>query len=225
MAKTLSRQDARFHIEQRVITDKVALHVAEWNIPELWFSTSVLPARAGWETAWAACNANPTERTQSMTFVKKEARKAYEPKLRQLCTLLVGNPNVTDADLETMSIYGRRRGKRYSRVPAPMDVPDFRIEQFHGHRLSVHFHAHSQERARRAVKPRGVHGAELIYGVLETAPVSYDNLTKSAFDTASPHTFTFDLADAGKTLYVAVRWENSRGEKGPWSDIQSAVIP
>ncbi|MDR2140149.1 MAG: hypothetical protein LBP50_11465 [Tannerella sp.] len=225
MATTLSAQDAQFNIEQRVITDKVTLNVTPWSIPEPWFSSTVLPARTGWETAWATYNVNPAERTQSMTFAKNAARNVYEPMVRQLCTLLVGNPNVTDADLETMSIYGRRQGKHYPHVPIPTDVPDFRIEQALGHRLLVHFHAHEQERKSSVAKPHGVHGVELVYAELETPPTSYDDLTKSAFDTASPYTFTFDLPDAGKTLYVALRWENSRGEKGPWSNIQSAIIP
>ncbi|MDR2086381.1 MAG: hypothetical protein LBP72_04315 [Dysgonamonadaceae bacterium] len=225
MAKTLSAQDAQFNIEQRVITDKVASNIKLWNIPDPWFSSTLVSARKAWETAWAAYNSNPAERTQSMTFAKNATRKVYEPMLRQLCTLLIGNPNVTDADLETMGIVGRRQGKHYPPVPVPTDVPDFRIEQAPGHRLLVHFHAHEQERESSAAKPHGVHGAELIYSVLETPPTSYDNLTKSAFDTASPYTFTFDLPDTGKTLYVAVRWENSRGEKGPWSNIQSAIIP
>jgi hypothetical protein len=29
----------------------------------------------------------------------------------------------------------------------------------------------------------------------------------------------------GKTVYFALRWENTRGEKGPWSEIMSAIIP
>jgi len=32
------------------------------------------------------------------------------------------------------------------------------------------------------------------------------------------------MADAGKTAYYALRWENTRGETGPWSDVVSATI-
>jgi hypothetical protein len=45
------------------------------------------------------------------------------------------------------------------------------------------------------------------------------------FDTRSPYTFQFDLSDAGKRLYCCLRWENNVGVKGPWSEIQSAIIP
>jgi hypothetical protein len=33
------------------------------------------------------------------------------------------------------------------------------------------------------------------------------------------------LEDRGKKLYFALRWENTRGEKGPWSEIHSTIIP
>ena len=225
MAKSLSAQDAKFDSEQRIITDTVAQNTIQWSIPEPWFSSTVIPARQNWSTAWTNYNINPTERTQNITFVKNEARKLYEPMVRRLITMLIGNPNVTDEDLELMSIVGRRQGKHYPRIPITTDVADFRIEQAPGHRLIVHFHAHEQDRESSAVKPRGVHGAEIVYALLETPPTSYDALIKSVFDTASPYTFTFDLPDAGKTIYMALRWENSRGEKGPWTDIQSAIIP
>jgi hypothetical protein len=225
MAKTLDSRDSLFNIEQRVIIDKVTENISLWNIPEPWFTSTVLPAKQTWETAWETYNLNPAERTKSMTFAKNSARKIYEAMLRQLCTLLVGNPNVTDADLEMMGIVGRRQGKHYPHVPVPSDVPDFRVEQAPGHRLILYFHTHEQQKESSAAKPYGVHGAEIAYAILETHPTSYNDLTKSSFDTASPYVFTFDLSDAGKTIYVAVRWENSRGEKGPWSDIQAAIIP
>jgi hypothetical protein len=47
----------------------------------------------------------------------------------------------------------------------------------------------------------------------------------SEFDTHSPYIFQFDLPDAGKRLYVCARWENTRGQKGPWSVIKNAIIP
>ncbi|MDR2362267.1 MAG: hypothetical protein LBD91_06005 [Prevotellaceae bacterium] len=34
-----------------------------------------------------------------------------------------------------------------------------------------------------------------------------------------------DGQHCGKTVYFALRWENTRGEKGPWSDIMSATVP
>jgi hypothetical protein len=45
------------------------------------------------------------------------------------------------------------------------------------------------------------------------------------FDTDSPLEIEFDEADRGKIVWFAVRWENTRGQKGPWSEIFFAIIP
>ncbi|MDR2844144.1 MAG: hypothetical protein LBV57_05800 [Candidatus Symbiothrix sp.] len=38
-------------------------------------------------------------------------------------------------------------------------------------------------------------------------------LTNSAFDTKTPYHFSFDGDSKGKTLYIALRWENTTGQK------------
>jgi hypothetical protein len=225
MASTLSRSDSKFNIEQNVIVSKAEENKVAWSIPEPWFTSTVLPAKLGWETAWNAYIVDPSARSKNMTIAKNSARIVYEPMVRQVITIMVGNPAVTDAELESMGIIGRRQGKHFPHVSIPTDVPDYRIEQAFGHRLIIHFHAHDNDRESSVAKPHGVHGVEIAWAILETPPTSYNDLTKSAFDTATPYTFTFDIPEAGKTLYVALRWENTRGEKGPWSDIQSAIIP
>jgi len=39
-----------------------------------------------------------------------------------------------------------------------------------------------------------------------------------------PPVAQFDPADAGKTAYYWLRWENTKGEIGPWSAVASATI-
>jgi hypothetical protein len=57
------------------------------------------------------------------------------------------------------------------------------------------------------------------------SPATVEDLINSAFDTKSPYTFVFEEAQRRKMLYFCLRWENGKGEKGPWSEIYSAVIP
>ena len=47
----------------------------------------------------------------------------------------------------------------------------------------------------------------------------------SEFDTASPFTLNFQGHERGKTVYFCLRWENTVGEKGPWGEIYSAIVP
>jgi hypothetical protein len=55
--------------------------------------------------------------------------------------------------------------------------------------------------------------------------VHINDLTNSSFDTHTPLTLEFADEDRGKVLYFALRWENTRGEKGPFGAIMNAIIP
>jgi hypothetical protein len=81
------------------------------------------------------------------------------------------------------------------------------------------------EKEHRGAKPYGVRGAEIRWAILPAPPTSQDDLVHSEFDTRTPYIFQFDIPQAGKTLYVCARWENTTGQKGPWSEIVSAIIP
>jgi hypothetical protein len=70
-----------------------------------------------------------------------------------------------------------------------------------------------------------VHGAEIVWAILPEPPKDISELIHSAFCTASPFRLEFKESDRGKTVYLCVRWENTTGEKGPWTAILSAIIP
>jgi hypothetical protein len=88
--------------------------------------------------------------------------------------------------------------------------------------ITVHFRDAGSD---RRGKPAHAHGVELRRAILDNPPQSVEDLTKSAFDTASPYTFKFDEAERGKALYICPCWENSRGEKGPFGKIVKAIVP
>jgi hypothetical protein len=166
----------------------------------------------------------PDTRTKAAVQAKKDARTVVEKTVRLFVKrFLNNNPAVTNADRDSMGlpIYKDTR----TPAPVPTDKPDFTIEPRGGSRLEVHFHAHDADREQRNAKPNGVHGIEIAWAMLDEAPKSYADLSHSAFDTRSPYIFQFDLSDAGKRFYCCLRWENTRGEKGPWSEIQSMIIP
>jgi hypothetical protein len=43
-------------------------------------------------------------------------------------------------------------------------------------------------------------------------------------DTKTPYRRDYDVADAGKSAYILLRWVNAKGESGPWSDVVSSTI-
>jgi hypothetical protein len=166
----------------------------------------------------------PTTHTKVNVQEKNDARKALETDLRQaVAEYLIHNHLLTNGDLQLLGLPVHKTTR--TPVPAPTVKPDFTIEQLGGSRLVVHYHAHDEERGAKNAKPFGVIGVEIAWAVLDTPPASYADLAHSAFDTRSPYTFQFDLADGGRRFYCCLRWENTRGEKGPWSEIQNAIIP
>jgi hypothetical protein len=60
---------------------------------------------------------------------------------------------------------------------------------------------------------------ELMY-----APTVGDELPHSVFTRTKKHQFDFD-GDSGKTAYFCLRYENAKGEVGPFGPLLSAVIP
>jgi hypothetical protein len=57
-----------------------------------------------------------------------------------------------------------------------------------------------------------------------TAPTDPSELTYLATDTRTPYTPVYDGADGGKIAHHMLRWVNTRGERGPWSQTVAATI-
>ena len=55
-------------------------------------------------------------------------------------------------------------------------------------------------------------------------PVDPGELTFFAVDTRAPYTRDYDGPQGGKPAHYMLRWVNSRGETGPWSETATATI-
>jgi hypothetical protein len=80
-----------------------------------------------------------------------------------------------------------------------------------------------EETPNSRAKPAGVRGCQ-IWCKIGSPVVDPSELSYVATDTASPYVHHFNGADAGKVVYYWLRWENTRGEVGPWSDVVMATI-
>jgi hypothetical protein len=128
---------------------------------------------------------------------------------------------VTNLDLESMGLPVRPDG---TRTPAPVaDRPPL-VEVSTPLIGSLRIDYYDDADRKRA-KPRGQHGAEGCWVISDEPVESLGKLSQSTFDTKTPLFLEFDREDRGKRVYLAMRWENTRGEKGPFSPIVSAVIP
>jgi hypothetical protein len=186
-----------------------------------WIDGTFLPALDRLNAAYEAWE-NPAERTMMKTAALNSAEAVFKPLYRQLYNgFLRGNPLITDTDLVAMGFSSRSSGGRKS-VPAPATVPVGEIQTPSPGIVDIHFRDAGSESRR---KPAGVHGVEIRW-TMSNAPVNnWAQLANSSFDTNSPLRLSFSGEERGKTLYFALRWENTRGVKGPWSGIQSTIIP
>ncbi|WP_062429633.1 hypothetical protein [Treponema endosymbiont of Eucomonympha sp.] len=171
------------------------------------------------EAAYA--RAEDPNRGAADVLAKKEARAALETKARSVVRAhLAYGDTVTDDDRALMGL--PLHDKTRTPVPAPHTYPTFEINTGVLRQLTLRFRDHDSS---GWAKPEGAHGAEIRWDILPVPTVNPDALTHSAFSTRSPHTLVFSGDERGKTAYICLRWENTTGEKGPWGEISSAIVP
>jgi hypothetical protein len=187
----------------------------------VYYDTEFAPVHADYLQKYVTWN-DPTTRTPAATKAFMNAEKALKKAYRNMYTsLLKTNPLVSDEDLTDMELPPHPSGERHP-SPIATDYPGFKILTNIIRRLTVVFFDNTNE---ARAKPPGQHGAEIRWVILDTPPVDVGELIHSSFDTRSPFTLDFEGHERGKTVYFALCWENTRGAKGPYSPIESAIIP
>ncbi|MDR1552305.1 MAG: hypothetical protein LBS69_02425 [Prevotellaceae bacterium] len=164
----------------------------------------------------------PATRTKLTVKAKNDARAAFKTAIRKAVKeYLANNHLVTDEDREGLGIPVHKT----TRTPAPVATtyPDFDVDSSVIRRLTIHFYDQGSKKSK--AKPAGQHGAEIKWAILDAPPATLGDLNQSSFDTHTPFTLQFDENQRGLTVYFCLCWENTRGEKGPWSEIVSAIIP
>jgi hypothetical protein len=164
----------------------------------------------------------PETRTSAAIKSKTEAHDLLEKVLRQnIKESLTYNHLVTDEDRENMGLPIHKT----THTPAPIakTFPEFDVDTGVIRRLVISFYDQGKKKSK--AKPDGQHGVELRWAVLTAPPTKLDELVHSTFNTHTPIVLEFDEDQRGKTIYFCICWENTRGEKGPRSNIVNAIIP
>jgi hypothetical protein len=191
------------------------------NTPQgSWIDTTLDPARTEYIAKYTPWE-NEATRTPVMTTQLVEAQEALTPLLRQFAGMAKASPLVTNDDLQAMGLPKRTTGGG-GHNPVPASFVSVKVELPGPRVIRLHFQEAGSE---HKAKPAGVYGAEIRWGVLDESPTDISSLPNTSIDTHTPFTLEFEEHDRGKRLYFALRWENTTGEKGPWSDILNAIIP
>ena len=215
---TIPRKDADFNVWQEAMSTAVEENSTNWGLDAGWLTNSFRPAVAKWNLAWAKY-VNPATRTSLITGDKNEARANYEKLLQALVANLKVNPLVTDSERRALDI--NIRDKTITPAPVPTSFPVAAIDSSQRRCITI---AYRDSESNLAAKPKGVYGAEIRWVIADECS-DISELTNSEIDTRTPFTLEFAESQRGKTIWICLRWQNTRGEKGKWGDIERAIIP
>ena len=181
--------------------------------------TSIFSAQAAWTpslTAHVAAQAN----AQSARATKDGNRTVLESLIRALVRRLQASASVSDAEREALGITVPDLGATAAATPTTRPLCQVDASQRLRHTIDFT----DESTPTRKAKPAGVMGAEIWVKIGPTPPVDPSELTFLAVDTRTPYTTDFDGADGGKQAHYMLRWVNTRGETGPWSETATATI-
>jgi hypothetical protein len=213
--------DRWFKFLNQYVTQKCTGSTPAWTHIPAPARTALQDAYAAWYTAWSK-TAGP--HTKVDTEAKNDAKKAAEQAARPFVNQYLRFPPVTNEDRTAMEIHNPDLIR--TPIPAPDTRPEFAFFLKDIRRIGVDFWDQGQGGPGGGkAKPYGYQGAVIYWLVSAAAPADPGELTNSVLATRTPHVLEFAEPQRGQTVYLALRWQNEKGEKGPWSEIQSTVIP
>ena len=192
--------------------------LAAWNIPDAALAdltNAVEAAKASDSIPESARNAVTNAQLkidfERLTAVMRDIKKRY-----------IYNPPLTDADFAAMEL------KPKDVTPTPVAPPTGQAEADISYPGKTQLQAKIKHVEGTPLNPKAEYGYRIYYGLFdaaETPPESGVNLRESKFTRQKKVLFTFLPTDSGKTAYFSIRYENSKGESGPWGPMCSAIIP
>jgi hypothetical protein len=209
--------DAHYGNYCRIVNQKTGGSAPEWTHIPAARITGLNDGYAAWFTAYDKLNQS---HTHGDVAAKDRARDGGKRTLRAfnndfiLYSTLVSRQDKVDM--------GNRLRKSPSPILDPGTRPEFSIVLVDIRRLGLHFRDQGSE---SKAKPYGIAGALIFWAVLDHPPAGIEELTNSFLATRTPAILEFSEQERGKTVYIAMRWQNRKGRVGPASEIQSAIVP
>ncbi|MDR2079804.1 MAG: hypothetical protein LBP74_08810, partial [Treponema sp.] len=160
--------DTWFSFLYQYVSRKCAGTPPAWNhIPQAALS-NLGELYAAWKTAYGAVSG---PHTKVDTEAKNDAKKAAVTAIRSFVNQYLRYPPVTDEDRTAMGIPNRK--SKHSPVVVPDTSPRLRIDTGTRRRIIVYYR---DEASTRRGKPKGVHGIEVKWAILDHYPVSEKEL-------------------------------------------------
>ena len=161
---------------------------------------------------------NPDTRTTTAIANKNKADENLQVTLRSIFADIPQSA-LTVQDRSTLNL--PEHNTHHTPVPMPASVPVATIAS--GNRLEHSIAVCDEHTPNSHAKPYGVRGCQ-IWEKVGSPAINASELTYVATISKAKFINHFNGADAGKVVYYWARWENTRGETGPWSAVVAATI-
>jgi hypothetical protein len=182
-------------------------------------------------------NTTSSHQTETITAQCRAAFGALVAKMRFIKSRYFLNPPLTDADF--ISLMLKPKSLSHTPIPPPTALAEADILRPSQHQLILCLRSvpnslpnpHMSDYGFRiywGIMPYGGATVENAIGAkreLVKTPISGEELPHSKFTRRKKERFDFPQEDCGKTVYFCIRYENTKGQPGPWGPIFSAIIP
>jgi len=191
-------------------------HKTAWGIPDAKV-TEMLALQTEVETLHKKCQT--ADRSKTDVVAKNEKIALLKHKEEALVAQLQAADYMNDEFRRQLGI--TIRDKTPSPHPRPSEEPDTDVRGTKNH-FEHQVRALNPDGKPR--KPAGIYGVAFAWQVGGERPAAGEDLPKGRFSRKPTLVVTYTEADKGKTAYYSTAYENSKGDKGPWSPVEEAVI-
>ncbi|HEX9997253.1 MAG TPA: hypothetical protein VGB45_08930 [Abditibacterium sp.] len=182
-------------------------------------TTSLQAKGTTWNSASADYNAKKTA-VEAAATVKQTSRADLTGEIRSLVGIIQKFPATTD-DLRRQLRINIAKETR-TPVGVPTTFPALTIQNIGGLRHEIEFRDSATPTSK--AKPAGVLGAQIYAQIGGTAPFDGAGMAFLGLDTKIPYTHQNEGADVGKQVFYCARWQNAKGEVGPWGPVVSPTV-
>jgi len=211
--------DVKFNLWQQNLLDNIKENQSAWELKADRLVT-LESKQAVWNAAYSKAT-NKNDRTAADVMGKSIALKDYKKEIREFVSeYLAKSSLVTNSDRARMGLTVRSTTRIASPLPTtyPFATIDFSVRMQHTLCLS------DSATPLRKAKPAGIIGCEVWMKIGGAEPKNITELNYTAICTGNYYLAKYDGNQVGLTVYYRLRWVNTRGERGPWGCVISAMI-
>lgn len=212
--KPFPSKESNLNTYFNLVVTYLTVHYSRLHVTEV-HKTAINEALIAWNAVFPVVQ-DVNYRTKMLVAQKNDL------KLRLMTTLRAIYADIPKSALtlqdRTIFDLPERKTTR-SASPVPTTHPIGFINTHNSYQLTISF----TDEDGTIGKPKGVRGCQIWYK-MGAYPTDFKELIYLVTDTATPYVHKFTFADAGTIVHYYLRWENTRGETGPWSPVVSAMV-